>query len=60
MDVYGLKALHAFNTRSGPRSMTLFNPKNGLSIFPYMGKLVVIDGDPKDFLIKPNSKILLG
>eukprot|EP01018_Ginkgo_biloba_P032067 Gb_09091 [translate_table: standard] len=59
MDDYGLKALYAFSTRSGRGLRLRINPRNGLSILPYTGKLVCIDAEPKDSLIKPISKILL-
>jgi len=59
MDDYGLKALYAYNTRSGRGLRLRLNPRNGLSMVPYTGNLVCIDGEPKDSWLKPISKILL-
>ncbi|KAH9302714.1 hypothetical protein KI387_014297, partial [Taxus chinensis] len=59
MDDYGLKTLYAFSTRSGRGAPLRFNHRNGLSMLAYTGKQVCIDGDPKDSLLKPITKILL-
>nr|GEV19033.1 WD repeat-containing protein [Tanacetum cinerariifolium] len=38
-----------------------FHPKNGRSVLTYKdGSVVSLDGDPKDSLIKPITRILVG
>ncbi|KAA8537974.1 hypothetical protein F0562_027446 [Nyssa sinensis] len=61
LDKYGLKSIFAFNTESGRCAPIRFNPRNGRSLLPYTdGAVIFIDGEPKDSLIKPITKILLG
>ncbi|KAF5779971.1 hypothetical protein HanXRQr2_Chr11g0466801 [Helianthus annuus] len=61
LEKYGLKSVYAFNTQSGRGVPIRFNPKNGRSILPYKdGSLILIDGEPKDSLIKPITRILVG
>ncbi|XP_062022041.1 uncharacterized protein LOC133738500 [Rosa rugosa] len=61
LDKYGFKSLYAFNPQSGRGVPIRFNPRNGRSMLPYRdGSEVYIDGEPKDSLIKPVTKILLG
>jgi hypothetical protein len=59
MDDYGLKALYAYGARSGRGLRLRLNPRNGLSMLPYTGNLVCLDGEPKDSWLKPISKILM-
>ncbi|KAL6269405.1 hypothetical protein ACE6H2_026316 [Prunus campanulata] len=61
LDKYGFKSLYAFNTGSGRGVPIRFNPRNGRSMLAYKdGSTVHIDGEPKDSLIQPVTKILLG
>ncbi|XP_076947837.1 uncharacterized protein LOC143619901 [Bidens hawaiensis] len=61
LDKYGFKSVYAFNIQSGRGVPIRFNPKNGRSILPYKdGSVILIDGEPKDSLIKPITRILVG
>ncbi|XP_050367057.1 uncharacterized protein LOC126785413 isoform X2 [Argentina anserina] len=61
LDKYGFKSLYAFNPQSGRGVPIRFNHRNGRSILPYRdGSEVHIDGEPRDSLIQPITKILLG
>ncbi|KAM1232878.1 hypothetical protein ACFX2J_002648 [Malus domestica] len=61
LDKYGFKSLYAFNTESGRGVPIRFNPRNGRSMLPYRdGATVHIDGEPKDSMIQPVTKILIG
>ncbi|XP_031487340.1 uncharacterized protein LOC116255609 [Nymphaea colorata] len=61
LDKYGFKSIYAFNPSSGRGVPIRFNHKNGRSILPYRpGAVIYVDGEPRDSLIKPISKILLG
>ncbi|KAK4253044.1 hypothetical protein QN277_010877 [Acacia crassicarpa] len=61
LDKYGLKSIYAFNTQSGRGVPIRFNPRNGRSMLTYKdGGVVYIDGEPKDSMIKPVTKILTG
>ncbi|KAM0062694.1 hypothetical protein Hdeb2414_s0003g00082751 [Helianthus debilis subsp. tardiflorus] len=61
LEKYGFKSVYAFNTQSGRGVPIRFNPKNGRSILPYKdGSVILIDGEPKDSLIKPITRILVG
>ncbi|KAF7812767.1 uncharacterized protein G2W53_033743 [Senna tora] len=61
LDKYGFKSLYAFNPQSGRGVPIRFNPRNGRSMLSYRdGGVVYIDGEPKDSLIKPVTKILVG
>ncbi|KAI3757442.1 hypothetical protein L6452_04979 [Arctium lappa] len=61
LDKYGLKSLYAYNTQSGRGVPIRFNGRNGRSILPYKdGSVIFIDGEPKDSLIKPITRILVG
>ncbi|XWS24891.1 hypothetical protein CRYUN_Cryun27aG0024000 [Craigia yunnanensis] len=61
LEKYGFKSIYAFNTQSGRGVPIRFNPRNGRSIIGYKdGSVVHIDGEPKDSLIKPITKILVG
>ncbi|XP_039056165.1 uncharacterized protein LOC120199012 [Hibiscus syriacus] len=61
LEKYGLKSIYAFSTQSGRGVPIRFHPRNGRSIPGYKdGSVVHIDGEPKDSLIKPITKILVG
>ncbi|CAK9174171.1 unnamed protein product [Ilex paraguariensis] len=61
LDKYGFKSIYAFNAQSVRGLSIRFNPRNGRSLLPYKdGSVIYIDGEPKDSLIKPITKILLG
>ncbi|THU59094.1 hypothetical protein C4D60_Mb03t21370 [Musa balbisiana] len=61
LDKYGFKSLFAFNPESGRGVPIRFSSRNGRSVLPYTGgSVVVIDGEPKDSLVKPVTKIMVG
>ncbi|KAL6984240.1 hypothetical protein U1Q18_017619 [Sarracenia purpurea var. burkii] len=61
LEKYGLKSVFAFNPQSGRGVPIRFNARNGRSILPYTdGSVIYIDGEPKDSLINPITKILVG
>ncbi|XP_058078489.1 uncharacterized protein LOC131226779 [Magnolia sinica] len=61
LEKYGFKSIFAFNPISGRGVSIRFNPRNGRSLLPYRdGSVIYIDGEPKDSMIKPITKILLG
>ncbi|KAL9666113.1 hypothetical protein QQ045_000436 [Rhodiola kirilowii] len=61
LDKYGFKSVFAFSPANGRGVPIRFNRKNGRSMLTYKdGATVFIDGEPKDSLIKPVTKILLG
>lgn len=61
LDHYSFKSIYAFNTSSGRGLSIRFNPRNGRSLLPYKdGSVIFIDGEPKDSLIKPITKIIIG
>ncbi|XP_022773453.1 uncharacterized protein LOC111315746 [Durio zibethinus] len=61
LEKYGFKSIYAYNTESGRGVPIRFHPRNGRSIIGYKdGSVVYIDGEPKDSLIKPITKILVG
>lgn len=61
LEKYGFKSLYSFNPSSGRGVPIRFNPKNGRSILSYTdGSLVLLDGEPKDPLVKPITKFLVG
>ncbi|XP_052203322.1 uncharacterized protein LOC127808762 [Diospyros lotus] len=61
LDKYGFKSVFAFKPESGRGAPIRFNPRNGRSLLPYKdGGVICIDGEPKDSLLKPITKILLG
>lgn len=58
---YGFNSVYAFTPGEGRGAPIRFNPRNGRSLLPYKdGSVVCIDGKPKDSLIKPITKIILG
>lgn len=61
LDKYGFKSVYAFTPGSGRGAPIRFNPRNGRSLLSYRdGSVVYIDGQPKDSLIKPITRILMG
>ncbi|CAI9301766.1 uncharacterized protein LOC111919539 [Lactuca sativa] len=61
LDKYGFKSVYAYNTQSGRGVPIRFNARNGRSMLPYKdGSVIFIDGEPKDSLIKPITRILVG
>ncbi|KAF5174965.1 Wd repeat-containing protein [Thalictrum thalictroides] len=60
MEKYGFKSVFAFNPGSG-RGVPIRFAKNGRSVLTYKdGSVVHIDGEPKDSLLSPITKILIG
>ncbi|MED6165580.1 hypothetical protein PIB30_100934 [Stylosanthes scabra] len=61
LEKYGLKSIFAFNPQSGRGVPIRFHPRNGRSILTYRdGASVYVDGEPKDSLLKPVTRILIG
>ncbi|KAK4765620.1 hypothetical protein SAY86_026710 [Trapa natans] len=61
LEKYGFKSVYAFSLDSGRGVPIRFHPRNGRSLLPYKeGAVIHIDGEPKDSLIKPITRILLG
>uniref|UniRef100_A0A7N0VM94 Uncharacterized protein n=1 Tax=Kalanchoe fedtschenkoi TaxID=63787 RepID=A0A7N0VM94_KALFE len=61
LDKYGFKTVFAFSPENGRGVPIRFNRKNGRSMLTYKdGATVYIDGEPKDSVIKPVTKILIG
>ncbi|CAL0316057.1 unnamed protein product [Lupinus luteus] len=61
LEQYGFKSIYAFNPQSGRGVPIRFNPRNGRSILTYRDAAVVyVDGEPKDSLLKPVTRILVG
>ncbi|VFQ94985.1 unnamed protein product [Cuscuta campestris] len=61
LDKYGFKSIHAFNPDSGRGLPIPFNPKNGRSILTYShGSSINVDGEPRDSLIQPITRIVVG
>ncbi|KAK7343777.1 hypothetical protein VNO77_12806 [Canavalia gladiata] len=58
---HSLKSIFAFNPQSGRGVPIRSNPKTGRSYLTYRnGAVINVDGEPKDSLIKPVSRILVG
>lgn len=61
LDKYGFKSIFAFNPSSGRGVPIRFSPRNGRSLVSYSdGSVVFVDGEPKDPLVKPVTKIFIG
>ncbi|XP_010521113.1 PREDICTED: uncharacterized protein LOC104800097 [Tarenaya hassleriana] len=61
LDKYGFKSIYAFNVESGRGAPIRFHPRNGRSMLPYKdGAVIYIDGEPKDSLLQPITRIILG
>ncbi|KAL8166136.1 hypothetical protein V2J09_007635 [Rumex salicifolius] len=60
LEQFGLKSIYAFKPQSGRGVSIPFHPRNGRSLLPFKdGTVIHIDGDPKDPLIKPITKVLV-
>ncbi|XP_051126573.1 uncharacterized protein LOC127248331 [Andrographis paniculata] len=61
LEKYGFKSVYAFTPGSGRGVPIRFNPRNGRSMLTYRdGAVVYLDGEPKDSLLNPITKILVG
>ncbi|XP_038720788.1 uncharacterized protein LOC120013147 [Tripterygium wilfordii] len=61
LEKYGFKSVYAFSPGSGRSVPIRFHSKNGRSILGYKdGSVIHVDGEPKDSLIKPVTKIVVG
>ncbi|KAG8369261.1 hypothetical protein BUALT_Bualt15G0133100 [Buddleja alternifolia] len=61
LDKYGFKSVYAFTPGSGRGVPIRFNPRNGRSLFTYSdGAVIHVDGEPKDSMLLPVTRILLG
>ncbi|XP_043691369.1 uncharacterized protein LOC122642036 [Telopea speciosissima] len=61
LEKYSFKSIFAFNPESGRGVSIRFNPRNGRSLLPYTdGSVIFIDGEPKDSMVKPITKIAIG
>ncbi|CAO2834140.1 unnamed protein product [Amaranthus hypochondriacus] len=62
LEQFGFKSIYAYNPNDGGRGVPIrFHPRNGRSILPYKdGSVIYIDGEPKDSLIKPITRIVVG
>ncbi|KAJ8770293.1 hypothetical protein K2173_013009 [Erythroxylum novogranatense] len=61
LEKYAFKSIFAFNPGSGRGVPIQFNRRNGRSMLGYRdGSIIYIDGEPRDSLIKPVTKIILG
>ncbi|WCJ44014.1 hypothetical protein M5689_024711 [Euphorbia peplus] len=60
LDKYAFKSIFAFNPTVGRGAPIRFS-RNGRSLLSYRdGSVIHVDGEPKDSLIKPVTKIVLG
>ncbi|XP_020553718.1 uncharacterized protein LOC105173478 [Sesamum indicum] len=61
LEKYGFKSVYALTPGSGRGVPIRFNPRNGRSLLTDRdGAVVYLDGEPKDSLLQPITKILLG
>ncbi|EPS62899.1 hypothetical protein M569_11895, partial [Genlisea aurea] len=61
LDKYGFKSVYAFAPGSGRGAPIRFNQRNGRSLLSYRdGSVVYLDGEPKDSVVQPITKILVG
>lgn len=62
LDRFGFKSIYAFSPGGSGRGVPIrFNPKNGRSLLTYRdGAVVYLDGEPKDSLVMPVTRILVG
>lgn len=62
LDKYGFKSIYAFNPNGPGRTVPIrFHPRNGRSMLAYRdGAVIYIDGEPKDSLINPITRIVVG
>ncbi|KAL6839812.1 hypothetical protein ACP4OV_029622 [Aristida adscensionis] len=62
LEQYGLKSVFAFDAGKRTRGVAIrFHPRNGRSLLTYApGSTIFLDGEPKDSLLKPITKIVIG
>lgn len=61
LEKFNFKSLYAFNSVSGRGAPIRFYPRNGLSMVPYTdGSVISVDGEPKDSVINPITRIVVG
>ncbi|KAG8055642.1 hypothetical protein GUJ93_ZPchr0001g31901 [Zizania palustris] len=62
LEQHGLKSVFVFDPASRTRGVAIrFHPRNGRSLLTYVsGSTVFLDGEPKDYLLKPVTKVMIG
>ncbi|OEL32664.1 hypothetical protein BAE44_0006314 [Dichanthelium oligosanthes] len=62
LEQHGLKSVFAFDPAARKRGVAIrFNARNGRSYLTYgPGSTIFLDGEPKDSLLKPITKMVLG
>ncbi|EES03526.1 hypothetical protein BDA96_03G299100 [Sorghum bicolor] len=62
LEQHGLKSVFAFDPAARKRGVAIrFNPRNGRSLLTYApGSTIFLDGEPKDSLLKPITKMVIG
>ncbi|KAF0918067.1 hypothetical protein E2562_022662 [Oryza meyeriana var. granulata] len=62
LEQHGLKSVFVFDPASRTRGVAIrFHPRNGRSLLPYVsGSTIFLDGEPKDSLLKPVTKVMIG
>ncbi|CAL4961715.1 unnamed protein product [Urochloa decumbens] len=62
LEQHGLKSVFAFDPATRKRGVAIrFHPRNGRSLLTYApGSTIFLDGEPKDSLLKPITKMVLG
>ncbi|WVZ69065.1 hypothetical protein U9M48_017915 [Paspalum notatum var. saurae] len=62
LEQHGLKSIFVFDPAARKRGIAIrFNPRNGRSLLTYApGSTIFLDGEPKDPLLKPITKMLIG
>ncbi|XP_006644618.1 uncharacterized protein LOC102712307 [Oryza brachyantha] len=62
LERHGLKSVFVFDPVSRTRGVAIrFHPRNGRSLLPYVsGSTIFLDGEPKDSLLKPVTKVMIG
>lgn len=61
LEKYNFKSVYAFNSVHGRGAPIRFYPRSGLSMIPYNdGAVIAVDGEPKDSVINPITRIVAG
>lgn len=62
LEQHGLRSVFAFDPASRTRGVAIrFHPRNGRSLLTYApGSTIFLDGEPKDSLLKPITKVMIG
>ncbi|XP_062206695.1 uncharacterized protein LOC133908606 [Phragmites australis] len=62
LEQHGLKSVFAFDPAARTRGVAIrFHPRNGRSLLTYApGSTIFLDGEPKDSLLKPITKVMIG